>query len=731
MDPTVCPDRDMLADYVLGKTSEADMAGVASHVEACPKCQSQMETLDGLSDTVITFLRRSIPKEVDSDEPLLQEVLSRIGSITSASGLDSDDHGQEVAIPLQVGQYRLMEKLGQGGMGTVYKAFHTKLKRVVAVKLLPSYRKRSPQAIARFSWEMEAVGRLDHPNIVGAHDAGEADGQVFLVMEYVEGVTLSSLTRRLGSLTLADSCDIVRQAAIGLQHIHEHGLVHRDVKPSNLMLTTSGVVKVLDLGLARLETETCNDIAATVSGQLMGTADYMAPEQGSNPRDADAKADVYSLGCTLYFFLAGRPPFGDRRHDTFLQKVLRHIHEQVVPIEQIRTDVPGSLTAILNKMLAKNPADRCATAAEVSELLIPFSSGANLTRLLTDGPTVPQKALTRPEVAYSETSFEMSVSAEFVPHVPLTNRQRAETDPFSSIIEEKTRQFVGRRREIEEVRQWMERNECGFCLIRGNPGVGKSALMSALSQIASATLENTVDDVRFGALPHSHTWPKVAVVPYFIVRGEVTANPATFLPTLLNNIGRVCDLPCVTVGTADELASELHRQLRPASKILRERRRRLLILIDGLDESVSAEGETSVGTSLLSYIPRELSPGVFFVLAGRRRREVDVLGSEIQKLYEMELQGLSEDEVRDLLRLTIGQVDLDPKYVEQVARRSEGNPLYIKFLLQALREGRMRLNDIRSLPKNVQNLLEENLQPTTRQRPRREAQRPNGLCAGA
>ena len=271
MDATICPNPDMLADYVLGKTSEADMASIASHVEACATCQSQLETLDGLSDTVITFLRRPIPNEVDSDEPLLQEVLSRIDSITSASGSDSDDHVQEVPIPLQVGQYRLMEKLGQGGMGAVYKAFHTKLKRIVAIKLLPGYRQRSPQAVARFHREMEAIGRVDHPNIVRAHDANEADGQFFLVMEFVEGVTLSSLVRRLGPLDVADSCEIVRQAAVALQHVHEHGLVHRDVKPSNLMLTTTGVVKLLDLGLARLHADTCSDSDATASGQIVGS----------------------------------------------------------------------------------------------------------------------------------------------------------------------------------------------------------------------------------------------------------------------------------------------------------------------------------------------------------------------------------------------------------------------------------------------------------------------------
>jgi serine/threonine protein kinase len=384
MDTTICPNPDALADYVLGRVSEADLTGIASHVEACLACQSQLETLDGLSDTVITCLRRAVPDEADPDDSLLKEVLSKIKSITSESGSDTHDYVHEVVLPQQIGQYRLIEKLGQGGMGAVYKGFHTKLKRTIAIKLLPEYRQRSPQAVMRFHREMEAVGRVDHPNIVRAHDAGEADGQFFLVMEFVEGVTLSSLVRDVGPLAVADACDIVRQAAVGLQHAHEHGLVHRDVKPSNLMLTTTGVVKVLDLGLARLQVEACSDGDATASGQIMGSPDYMAPEQGSNPRDADARADVYALGCTLYFFLAGRPPFGDQRHSTFLGKVMAHANEDVAPIDQIRPDLPGSLVAVLNRMLAKIPANRFPTAAEVAESLTPFCAGSDLVGLLTN-----------------------------------------------------------------------------------------------------------------------------------------------------------------------------------------------------------------------------------------------------------------------------------------------------------------------------------------------------------
>ena len=275
------------------------------------------------------------------------------------------------------------------------------------------------------------------------------------------------------------------------------------------------------------------------------------------------------------------------------------------------------------------------------------------------------------------------------------------------MIAEKTRQFVGRGREVTEIKQWIERNECGFCLIRGTPGVGKTALTSALSRIGSDSLENTFEAPQLVALLRSDAWPKVAAIPYFIIRGEVTATPVRFLSTLLHKIGRVCDVPCVTAGTADELARELQRQLPAASRILRERGKKLLVLIDELDESINAEGEASVGTSLLSYIPRDLPAGVFFVLAGRRRKEVEALSNELKKLHEMELQGLSEDDVRGLLALTVSDADIESGYLRQVTKLSDGNPLYLMFVLQALREGRVRLNDIRSLPKDFHDLLEK------------------------
>jgi hypothetical protein len=255
----------------------------------------------------------------------------------------------------------------------------------VALKILPAERARDPEARARFLREMKAVGGLEHPHIVAALDAGEAEGRLYLAMEFVDGLSLAEVLERHGPLPVADACEAARQAALGLQHAHEHGLVHRDVKPANLRLTPAGQVKVLDLGLAHF---LCDDPAArqglTAAGHTLGTADYMAPEQWADPRTADIRADLYSLGCTLYGLLAGRPPFGGAEYDTWRKKMQAHEQAPVPPIRGLRPEVPDGLAALLERLLAKKPADRPATPAEVAEALAAYSAGSDLGRLVRD-----------------------------------------------------------------------------------------------------------------------------------------------------------------------------------------------------------------------------------------------------------------------------------------------------------------------------------------------------------
>ncbi|HKI36973.1 MAG TPA: serine hydrolase [Gemmataceae bacterium] len=273
-------------------------------------------------------------------------------------------------------EYVLLEKIVQGGMGAVYRAVHTRLDRIVALKTLPAERMSNPDAVARFTREMKAVGKLNHPNIVQATDAGEVGGTHFLVMEYVEGTELSVAAGRLGPLPIAAACEIARQAALGLAHAHQRGLIHRDVKPSNLLLSAGGQVKVLDLGLALLLSPFAEEGGSTVSGVVMGTFDYMAPEQAADAHAVTARADVYSLGCTLYHLLRGKAPFGGFPSGAL--KMRAHATEPVPPIRAARPEVSPALEAVLLRMLAKDPADRYAGAAEAAEALAPFAAGADL-----------------------------------------------------------------------------------------------------------------------------------------------------------------------------------------------------------------------------------------------------------------------------------------------------------------------------------------------------------------
>lgn len=268
--------------------------------------------------------------------------------------------------------------LGHGGMGVVYKAKDRQLDRFVAIKMMLAGPYANPLDLARFRREAEAVAALRHPNIVRIHD--EAAGQQHFVMEFVDGVDLNALVRKRGPLPVADACEVVRQAALGLQHIHEHGLVHGDIKPSNLMLTPAGQVKVLDLGLARPAHKSSQEGQITSPGQFLGTLDYMAPEQCDNSHTIDVRADIYGLGCTLYHLLAGGPPFA--AYSLPYQKLRAHVETPVPPLCEQRLDVPRPLTAALVRMLAKDRNHRFARVADVIAAVQPFTSGAHLPRFL-------------------------------------------------------------------------------------------------------------------------------------------------------------------------------------------------------------------------------------------------------------------------------------------------------------------------------------------------------------
>lgn len=279
-----------------------------------------------------------------------------------------------------LGAYDILGRLGQGGMGTVYRAQHRKLKRVVALKML-SMTKMGEADVARFEREMAATGQLNHPNIVVAYDAGEVDGQHFLAMELLDGHDLSRVSEACSPMEIGAACELVRQATIGLQHAHAHDFVHRDIKPSNLMLTSAGTVKILDLGLARSHHD--NDQGEiTNTGQVMGTIDYMASEQCADSHTVDIRADIYSLGATLYRLLTGVAPFAGPDRKSTVQKLMLITSSDPPSIATHRDDLPVALVEIVDRAVRKDADHRFSDPAEFGTALEPFADATEIETVL-------------------------------------------------------------------------------------------------------------------------------------------------------------------------------------------------------------------------------------------------------------------------------------------------------------------------------------------------------------
>jgi serine/threonine protein kinase len=284
-----------------------------------------------------------------------------------------------------LGQYRILEQIGRGGMGRVYKAQHRTMHRLVALKVLSADLLSTERAVELFLHEVRAVAQIVHPNVVTAFDANEVNGRYYLVLEYVDGPNLDQLVRKQGPLSFGLACDYIRQVANGLHCAHLQGMVHRDIKPANLLVQwhglngdySPGLVKISDFGLARLTkpigTPTSRVVPGTIltrENMVMGTPDYLSPEQSRSIHKTDIRSDLYSLGCTFYYLLTGSVAFPG---GNAMDKLIRHATELPAPITDYRSDVPAGVLAILDKLLAKRPEDRFQTPAEVAEALHPYA----------------------------------------------------------------------------------------------------------------------------------------------------------------------------------------------------------------------------------------------------------------------------------------------------------------------------------------------------------------------
>jgi serine/threonine protein kinase len=294
--------------------------------------------------------------------------LYRAGILTR---LQANQVGRGRGHHLVLGQYVLQDRLGTGGMGRVFLARHRRIGRLAAIKLVRFDRRHCPQTRKRFLREVRLVSRLNHENVVHAHDAGFAHNSFYLAMEYISGPDLGRVIGASGALDAGRACEYARQTALGLQHIHERGLIHRDLKPSNLVLTAdSRTVKVLDVGLARPDRGGQREAGLSHDRKLIGSPDYASPEQVLDSQRVDRRADFYSLGCTLYHMLAGRVPYPG---GSIVDKALRHLRAAPQPIEELRPDLPKGLGGLVGKLMARRRTHRPRTAAAVIAELEPFA----------------------------------------------------------------------------------------------------------------------------------------------------------------------------------------------------------------------------------------------------------------------------------------------------------------------------------------------------------------------
>lgn len=356
------PDATQLAAFVAGSLDEPTRQVVEAHIEQCAACCDQLQSLP--HDELVIKLRRSVAS------PDCEETLAAI----HRGSTESQTTAEHVPIELaDHARYRIVKRLGTGGMGVVYQAEHRLMGRMVALKVLRHGLVASKKAAERFRLEVQAAATLSHRNIVAAYDAEQAGDLHFLVMEFIEGVDLSELVHHRGRLSVLHACNYTMQVAQGLQHAFEQGMVHRDMKPHNLMRTAKGTVKILDFGLAKFATQegtATDESGLTELGVTLGTPDYIAPEQARDARQADIRADIYGLGCTLYFLLTGQPPFPK---GTAIEKILAHCEHEPTPVDAIRDDVPEEVVDIVQRMMAKDPADRWQSPADVVNALKPFA----------------------------------------------------------------------------------------------------------------------------------------------------------------------------------------------------------------------------------------------------------------------------------------------------------------------------------------------------------------------
>ncbi len=416
-----CPSDE---DFKCFLSDPANSSEIVGHLVHCSACRQRLNRFDSTPNLLAIIQSLS-----NRTHETISQSNSRLAKI-SPSVYDAETCVYEQQVFRRIGQYDLLRKIGRGGGGEVFEAMHIHMRCRRAVKLLSSKDSGDELVRRRFFREMESIGQLDHPHIIQAHDAGEVDGTLYLAMELIDGENVESLARRVGPLPVPEACEIVRQAGVGLQHIFESGLVHRDIKPSNLLISGTQV-KIADLGLALFQSHDSEDDRLTGHHMVIGTADYMAPEQCSGAQDIDIRADLYSLGCTLYRLLSGHPPYELIENATPLRKMWAHQNLPSPELPRSRSDIPEDLHFIVQKLMAKDREKRYGEPKELSEALIPFCQSVDVLTLTHSGPSLFQ-VVDRGSTANQRTTFRVSPSS--VPNVTVILSQLIKKIPGSKFV---------------------------------------------------------------------------------------------------------------------------------------------------------------------------------------------------------------------------------------------------------------------------------------------------------
>lgn len=411
----------------------------------------------------VAEFHRGMPAERRSDTELFAKELVKSRKLTK---FQASAVYQGKTQGLVFGDYFVLDKIGVGGMGKVFKARHRQTGQVFALKVMSSQAMKSAKAIRRFQQETEVAKRLRHPNIVATYSSGELDGLHYLIMQYIDGENLRNEAKSRVKMPVSEVVSAMIQTARGLEYAHGQGAVHRDIKPSNLLLDKTGTVMILDMGLARIEDPDDEDDAGrlTQAGQMLGTAEYMSPEQVEDPRHANAASDVYSLGCTMFYLLTGTPPF---RGSFVAETLIMHATTPIPSLKARRPDVPDALEAVFRRMMAKKPGDRFQTMTEVIEVLEAIGSGNPIQRgmsssgisgsgiLATDSRnpssdpyiSAPSETESPTQAANRDMSLERNVSLPGIPSIVESPTPLPFT-PAPSVPHDQTLELIHRQRQM-------------------------------------------------------------------------------------------------------------------------------------------------------------------------------------------------------------------------------------------------------------------------------------------